>query len=47
MINKYNNDWHDAIDCTGYGKLIHIGKKRRWWKLSIKNHLEYGETLNG
>ena len=30
-----------------YGKMEHIGKKRRWWKLSIKNHLEYGETLNG
>ena len=30
-----------------YGKLIHIGKKRKLFRFSIKNHLEYGETLNG
>ncbi len=28
-----------------YGKKIHIGKKLRWWKLSVKDHLTYKENL--
>ena len=31
-----------------YGESINIGKKRRWWKLSIKDHMQpnYEESLN-
>ncbi len=28
-----------------YGKSINIGKKRRWWKFSIKDHAEYKRNL--
>ena len=28
-----------------YGKYLHIGKKRRWWRLSVKDHGEYKQAL--
>ena len=30
-----------------YGKLIHIGDKRKVFRFSIKDHLKYKENLNG
>jgi len=51
-ITRYENG--DDIVChipfaiqgfRHYGKKIHIGRERRWWKLSIKDHTHYEDNL--
>ena len=45
------NDWVTKLagilfGYRHYGNIVYMGNKRRWWKISIKDHMTYRENLN-